>query len=195
MEEENGNRIIRINLLQVSMTLGTYLGVYLILAYAFIALTVKHTVMSLVALPLMLGIPVVAYLLVKRFRDQSQAPYFPFPISWIISILTFVFATALSCMVVYLYLRYVDKGTIATNMMSVLDAYTRSTQASISAMTDPEEIAQYTKALEMMRQNITMVCSLTPSGFTKQLISSSLMWGNILSVIIALITAKRIRIN
>ena len=195
MEQENGNRVIRINLLQVSMTLGTYLGIYIVLAYAFIALTVNHTMLSLVAFPLLLGIPVVAYMLVKRFRDQSQAPFFPFPISWIITILTFVFATALSCMAVYLYLRFVDKGAIASNIMSVLDAYTKSTQASISAMTDPVQVEQYTKALEMMRQNITMVCSLTPSGFTKQLISSSLMWGNIISIIIALITAKRIRIN
>ena len=195
MEQENGNRVIRINLLQVSMTLGTYLGIYIVLAYAFIALTVNHTMLSLVAFPLLLGIPVVAYMLVKRFRDQSQAPFFPFPISWIITILTFVFATALSCMAVYLYLRFVDKGAIASNIMSVLDAYTKSTQTSISAMTDPVQVEQYTKALEMMRQNITMVCSLTPSGFTKQLISSSLMWGNIISIIIALITAKRIRIN
>ena len=195
MEQENGNRVIRINLLQVSMTLGTYLGIYIVLAYAFIALTVNHTMLSLVAFPLLLGIPVVAYMLVKRFRDQSQAPFFPFPISWIITILTFVFATALSCMAVYLYLRFVDKGAIASNIMSVLDAYTKSSQTSISAMTDPVQVEQYTKALEMMRQNITMVCSLTPSGFTKQLISSSLMWGNIISIIIALITAKRIRIN
>ena len=177
------------------MTLGTYLGIYIVLAYAFIALTVNHTMLSLVAFPLLLGIPVVAYMLVKRFRDQSQAPFFPFPISWIITILTFVFATALSCMAVYLYLRFVDKGAIASNIMSVLDAYTKSSQTSISAMTDPVQVEQYTKALEMMRQNITMVCSLTPSGFTKQLISSSLMWGNIISIIIALITAKRIRIN
>ena len=106
MEEQEGNRIIRINILQASMTLGTYLGLYIILAYWITALTVSHVTLSLLALPLMIGIPVVAFFLIRRFRDSTKAPFFPFPVSWMLSILTFLFATVLSCMAAYLYLRF-----------------------------------------------------------------------------------------
>ena len=110
MEEQNERKIIQINILQTSMTLGTYLGVYMILVYAFMALSVRYTALTLISMPLMLGIPVIAFFLIKRFRDANCMPFFPFPISWMLTILMFLFATMLSCMAAYLYLRFIDKG-------------------------------------------------------------------------------------
>ena len=121
MEEQNEPKIIRINILQTSMTLGTYLGAYIILAYLVTLLTVKFPALSLLAVPLFIGIPVVAFFLIRRFRDSTQAPFFPFPISWMISILTFLFATVLSCMVAYLYLRFIDNGALASGLMARME--------------------------------------------------------------------------
>ena len=90
MEEQRENKVIKINLMQVSMTLGTYLGLYITLVYAITALSVKYIALSLFAVSLMLGIPVIAFFLIKRFRDANCKPFFPFPVSWIISILTFL---------------------------------------------------------------------------------------------------------
>lgn len=195
MEEQEGRQIIKIDMLQVSMTLGTYLGIYIILVYAITALTVKFSALSLIALPLMLGIPVVAFFLVKRFRDQSNIPYFPFPVSWMITLLTFLFATVLSCMAVYLYLRFIDHGAFSAGLMAWMEVMMQSSEDVIGNMTDPAQVEQYNKMMELLRQSVTWFCSLPASGVAKQLIQTSLLWGNILSLIIALITAKRIRLR
>ena len=195
MEEQEEKKVIRINLLQVSMTLGTNLGLYIILVYAVTAMTVRFSVLSLLALPLMLGIPVVAFFLVKRYRDKNNIPFFPFPISWIITLLTFLFATVLSCMAVYLYLRFIDHGAFATGLMAWMETVIQSTETVTATMTNHAQIEQYNNTIELLRQSVTWFCSLPASGVTKQLIQASLMWGNILSLIIALITAKRIRLE
>ena len=195
MEEQGEQKIIRINILQTSMTLGTYLGAYIILAYLAMVLTVKYAAISLIAVPLMIGIPVVAYFLIRRFRDSIKAPFFPFPVSWMLSILTFLFATVLSCMVAYLYLRYIDNGALAAGLTARMDMMLQSSQAMTATMTDPAQVEQYNKTMELMQQTITWFCSLPASAVTKQLIQSSLMWGNIISLIIGIITAKRIKLQ
>ena len=195
MEEPEGKKIIQINILQTSMTLGTYLGVYIILTYFVTALTVNYAALSLLAIPLMLGIPVVAFFLIRRFRDSIKAPFFPFPVSWMLSILTFLFATVLSCMAAYLYLRYIDHGALAAGLTARMDMMMQSSEAVTAAMTDPAQVEQYNQTMELMQQTISWYCSLPASAMTKQLIQASLMWGNIISLIIGLITAKRIKIN
>ena len=195
MEEQNGNKVIRINLLQAAMTLGTWLGIYIILVYFLTAMSVKYTALTLMTMPLMLGIPVIAFFLIKRFRDANCKPFFPFPVSWILSILMFLFATMLSCMAAYLYLRYVDHGAFAAGIMERMEIILRAEESATSALTDPAQIEQYKSTMELFRQTVTWLCSLGPSAMTKQLIQTSLMWGNIMSLIIALITAKRIKLK
>lgn len=195
MEEQNEPKIIRINILQTSMTLGTYLGAYMILAYLAIMLTIRHTMLSLLSIPLLFGIPVVAFFLIRRFRDSTQAPFFPFPVSWMLSILTFLFATVLSCMVAYLYLRFLDHGALAAGLTALMDSMKQSSDAVTAAMTDPAQVEQYNKTMELMQQTIAWYSSLPASAMTKQLIQSSLMWGNIISLIIGLLTAKRIKLQ
>ena len=195
MEEQEGYKIVRINILQTSMTLGTYLGAYIILAYLVSVLTVKYTALSLLAIPLFIGIPFVAFFLIRRFRDSTQAPFFPFPVSWILSILTFLFATVLSCMVAYLYLRFIDNGALAAGLTARMNEIMQSSQTMTATMTDPAQVEQYNKTMELMQQTIAWFCSLPASAMTKQLIQSSLMWGNIISLIIGLLTAKRIKLQ
>lgn len=193
MDEQGLPKAIMIPLFQVAMTLGTYLGGYILLAYIATALSVKYSAFSFIAMPLFLCIPVVAFILVKRYRDQNCKPFFPFPISWMISILMFLFATVLSCMMVYLYLRFIDHGALAAGIMARMELLMQSSDQEIAKLTDPAQIEQMKSVMDLMRQSITWFCSLPASGVTKQLIQSSLFWGNILSLIIALFTAKRLR--
>jgi hypothetical protein len=158
-------------------------------------MTIKYAALSLLALPLVIGIPVVAFFLIRRFRDSTQAPFFPFPISWMISILTFLFATVLSCMVAYLYLRFIDNGALASGLMARMEEMMAQSDSITSAFTDPTQIEQYNRTMELFRQSVTWFCSLPASGVAKQLIQTSLVWGNILSLLIGLLTAKRIRLK
>ena len=194
-DDRKDNKIIRINVLQVAMNLGTALGVYLIVFYLLLALAVKHAGLTLLALPMMLGIPVFAWYLIRRYRDSTNVPFFPFPVSWMLSILTFLFATALSCMAAYLYLRFLDHGELAQALMENLSVVMSAQDAAAQQLTDPAQIEQYKQSMDMINQSLTWFCQLPASGKTKYLIQSSLMWGNILSLIIAIITAKRIRLK
>ena len=195
MEEQEGNNIIRINILQTSMTLGTYLGAYIIMVYFALLLTIRYSILSLLSLPMMVGIPIVAFFLIRRFRDSTQVPFFPFPVSWMLSILTFLFATVLSCMVAYLYLRFLDHGALAASLTALMDSMKQSSEVFTATITDPAQIEQYNKTMELMQQTIAWYSSLPASAMTKQLIQSSLMWGNIISLIIGLLTAKRIKLQ
>ena len=195
MDQQNEPKIIRINILQTSMTLGTYLGAYIILAYLVTLLTVKYPALSLLAVPLFIGIPVVAFFLIRRFRDSTQVPFFPFPVSWMLSILTFLFATVLSCMAAYLYLRFIDNGAFAAGLMERMDMIMLASGSAAQEFTDPAQAEQYNSTMELLKQTITWFCSLPASGMTKQLVQTSLMWGNILSLVIAIITTKRIRLK
>ena len=177
------------------MTLGTYLGAYITLVYALMALSIKYAAISLITIPLTLGIPVIAFFLIKRFRDTNCKPFFPFPVSWMISILTFLFATMLSCMAAYLYLRFLDNGAFAAGIMERMNELLLAQESLTSTMSDPAQIQEYNATMDLFKQTITWFCSLSPSAVTKYIIQSSLMWGNILSLIIAIITAKRIKIN
>lgn len=196
MEEPEGKTVVRINILQTSMTLGTYLGAYKVLVYLTLALTIVHsTALSLLSIPLMLGVPVMAFFLIYRFRNSTKSPFFPFPVSWMLSILMFLFATVLSCVIAYLYLQYIDNGALASGIMKVTEE-TVSTLSSMSGtLTDPSQAEMYRNNIELFRQAADQFCSLSALGVAKQLIQTSLMWGIIFALIIGLITAKRLRIN
>lgn len=197
MEENKNNetKIIRINLFQVSMTLGTYLGIYMILVYIMMGLSLKISALSLLSLPLFLGIPVIAFFLIKRFRDTNCKPFFPFPISWMITILTFLFASVLSCMMVYVYLRFLDNGAFSAGLMERMNMVVAAMDSATQSLTDTAQIEQMNSNIELFKSTITWYCSLSPSAMTKQLIQSSIFWNTILSVIIGLITSKRIRLQ
>lgn len=196
MEQKEEKTIIRINILQASMTLGTYLGVYIILVYIVFALAITRLMaLSLLSIPLMMGIPVIAYLLVRRFREANSMPFFPFPVSWMITILTFLFATMLSCSVAYLYLRFIDNGALSAGLLARWSEYMQASDSITQTLTDAAQIEQFKATMDTYDRYVNWLSSLPPSGLTKQLIQTSLVWGNILSLIIALIATKRIRIN
>lgn len=191
--QEGENKTTRINLMQTSMTLGTYLGIYVIVLYAVFALSLKFSALSILSLPLMIGVPFVAYFLQKRFRDRNSPEVFPFPVSWMIAILMFLFSTILSCMAAYLYLRFIDHGQIVAGMKNMMDAFTMSASQTTAGMTDPAQIEAFNTQMETIGKYVNWMCGLPASGLTKILVQASLTWGNILSLIIGIITTKRIK--
>lgn len=169
-------------LINVAMTLGTYLGLYQIAKYALIVLSLKSALFSLLLMAVIIGVPFFVYFLIKRYRNKHTEGYFPFAISWILTLTTIFFATILSVMVCYLYLRYIDHGalidSIIIQMQNMKEFY------SNSGITDPESVISQ---LDMI---IDLFKSMTIMELTKQLLSISLFWGNLISIAVALFTAK-----
>jgi hypothetical protein len=98
-------------------------------------------------------------------------------------------------MAAYMYLRFLDNGALAAGLTARMDLIMQSSQEATALMTDPAQLEQYNKTMELMQQTIAWYCSLPASAMTKQLIMSSLTWGNIISLIIGLLTAKRIKLQ
>lgn len=164
------------------MTLGTYLGLYQIAKYALIVLSLKSPIFSLLLMAVIIGVPFFIYFLIKRYRDKNTEGYFPFAVSWMLTLTTIFFATILSVMVCYLYLRYIDHGAffdlLITQFQKMKDFY------SISGIADSKAvISQIDIFLDLFK-------SMTIMELTKQLLSLSLFWGNIIAIAVALFTAK-----
>jgi len=195
MEPDNPKKeIFKINVMQVSMTMGTKLGLYIVLVYAMLMLSLRYQSLTMVALPLLAGIPVVAYFVVRRVRSKTRFPFFPFPLAWMLSLLMFIFATVLSGMVAYMYLRFIDHGALAQSIMAHVDLMNESGMKEISAITDPNLVQQYTETLDVLTQAARWFTGLSSSGIAKQLMQSTITWGNIISIIISLLLMKRIKL-
>lgn len=195
-EQEKSDKqptLIRINVFQSSMTLGSKLGAYMILTYAILFLSLYFDFMSLLALPAMVGIPFVAYFLLKKFRDSESPEFYPFPVSWMMSILTFLFAGVLSCMAVFVFLKFFKPAGLEQVMLSHIDQFTAVMQQAATGQTDQSRIDAMNGQIDSMVKTLKWICSLSASAFTKMLVQSSLTWGNIFSLIIGIIVAKRIK--
>lgn len=174
-------KIIKINVLQVTMTMGTWLGLYQTVKLLSVPLGVSNPGFSLLFPLLAIGSPFFAWYLIRRFRDRTTPKFFPFSMGWMITLLTYLFATMLSCMVAYLYLRYVDKGALFSQMSKMF--HDSSELLVASGMTQADASAQIARITEF-------IDSLTVVSAIKELISNSLFWGSICALVIAAVTAK-----
>jgi hypothetical protein len=169
-------------LINVAMTLGTYLGLYQIAKYALMVLTLNSPLFSLLLMAVMIGVPFFVYFLIKRYRNTQTEGYFPFAISWMLTLTTIFFATILSVMVFYLYLRFIDHGAFFESIISQLQ-----NSKEIYTNSGIEDAEAFSSQLDMF---IDFFKSMTIMEFTKQLLSISLFWGNLIAIAVALFTAK-----
>lgn len=178
-------KIVKINLLQTAMTLGTWLGLYQILKLVSMPLSLKYGSLGLLFFLLAIGVPFVAWKLIKKFRDETTPEFFPFSSAFLICLLMFVFATMLSGFAAYIYLHFIDKGWFFTELETQFTAAKDLLIASGMQGTDAAQFdaSQFDAATEMLQ-------SMTDIGATKQLLSTAMFWGNIFSLIIAGVTAR-----
>lgn len=180
----------RISISQTAMRLGLWLGLYQSVKLAMVPLATKSALAGIVFGLLAISVPFVAYRLIRKFRDDNTADFFPFISSWLITILMFLFATMISSVVAYLYMRYADNGSIQTFLIARMEE-----SRAVFAGTD--EAAGTNEMLAMADQTIDLFKAMNPLTTAKMLVSNSMFFGNIFSVVIALATAriKRLKIE
>ena len=178
---ETDNR--HIDITRAAMTLGLWLGLYQTIKLSLIPLSLKHPVFSLLFMAMAIGVPFIAWKLVRNFRDRQAGGVFPFIISWGLSIMTFLFATMISSVAAYTYLRYLDNGAVIAGLDRQME------EALAILATAPTNAAGTEDMIAEMRVFIDLLNSLTPLQATRQIIGVSLSWGNIFSLIIAISTS------
>ena len=174
----------RIDVLQTAMKLGLWLGLYQIVKLVLFPLALKFSILTPVFLVAALGVPFFAHRLVKRYRDSNGIDFFPFVTSWLITLLTFLFATMLAGIAVYIYLNYIDKGGLSDLIAAQMQ------EAGNTMMEAGGNSADTVNAVQSMNALVQALTAMTPLEQTKQIIASMLSWGNIFALIIAIITAR-----
>lgn len=172
-----------IDITRTAMTLGLWLGLYQTIKLSLIPLSLKYSVFSLLFLASAIGVPFIAWKLVRDFRDRQTDGVFPFIISWALSIMTFLFATMISSVAAYIYLRYLDNGAVVAGL-------TRQMEETMALLSTASTTAAGTEdMMAEMRVFLDLLSSMTPLQATRQIIGVSLSWGNIFSLIIAIFTS------
>lgn len=170
------------SLINIAMKLGTYLGFYQIVKYALIVLTLNNPLFSLLLMAAIIGVPFFIYFLIKRYRDKNTDGYFPFAISWMLTLATIFFATIFSVMGFYLYLRYIDQGSFFDSIITQVQ--------NTKVLYSTSEIADSESIISQLDMFLDLFKSMTIMELTKQLLSMSLFWGNLIAIVVALFTAK-----
>ncbi|MCQ2110306.1 MAG: DUF4199 domain-containing protein [Bacteroidaceae bacterium] len=185
---ENPEKIeIRFNILDAAMKLGLMLGIYQIAKLAILVVAVKgSTVASLVLVALSIGVPVFLWWLVKAYRDRNCRLLFPFPMAWLTSVLTCLFASVIAGVATFAYLQYLDGGAFAADLMAQIEGLK---QAALETATETEgagDVQQYVQQLEAMGK---LLAQMTPRQAVLQLFNNNLFWGNLFSVAVGLATS------
>ena len=174
-----GEQQTGISISQAAMKLGLILGLYQTVKLMLLVIGLNKSAFSLLSLIAAAGVPFVAYHLVKRFRDNFANDFFPFISAWILSMLTFFFATMIFSIAAYAYLNFADNGMLVNTIVEQMEA-----NKSLFTAEAPKEFN------DIFDQSLEMVRNMNPLQITKTLISSALLWGNIFSLIISIATAR-----
>lgn len=153
---------------------GLIFGVYLSVLFVMFVLSGKSFLTSLAGLVLLLGIPGVIFVFLRRC---FIAEFGKTTISglWMLGILIFIYASLICGVVTYVYLQYFDPSFIYNQAQAALDIY-RSV----------EEIKGTDLVIGMQRA-IEEKLLPTPIQFVFQMIWVTTFFGSLLSLLTALI--------
>jgi len=197
-QDRNPKRIlVNISIMDAAKYIGMYLGLYMLLVMALFVYSLKNQGGSLLLIPAMLGLPVLFWYLVKNYRDRNSSIFFPFSVAWLISLLSFLMASVILSVMAYLYLRYLDHGNLMEALSAQVEAMkvmmTQAAEAAQAAATGTDATdtaaatAQTIENIDAMMENLK---AMNMKQLAIQLFNSNLMWGNILSIVVAVITAR-----
>ncbi|WP_300811976.1 DUF4199 domain-containing protein [uncultured Bacteroides sp.] len=162
-----------------AMLLGTYMGVFWIMKFAFFPLGLNTPFLFLLFLGLTLCVPFMGYYYVKMFRDRICGGSISFLRAWAFTVLVYLFAAMLTAIAHYIYFRFIDQGFIISTYQTML--------ANVRA-SDLPGVETY---LEQLSEAIDLMGALTPTDITIQLLSQNVFYGSLLAIPTALFVMRR----
>lgn len=160
---------------------GFRFGIYLTALYAAMIFSANVAVLSIVTLALMVAVPAVVFLLLRRDRRR---PGWPDTISslWIDGLFTFLCGGLIASVMLLVYLRWIDPGYISANIDAAITTLQNSSEASQQQLADDLTTA------------IDNGLSLSPTAFAMSLLWLTVASGSVLSLVLAIII-KNLRIK
>lgn len=122
-----------LDIVKGAMQLGTYLGVYNIVKFFVMVAAPESNLNALLSNVLTLAVPVIAYRLMKRYRDSIEiTPKLNVTTMWTFGTLLFLFSAMLSGIVEYVYYEFLNPEFLSSQMTNAINLLT-NTELGISS--------------------------------------------------------------
>lgn len=153
---------------------GLKMGIYLSIMFVLQCMGASNQLLMTFGTIMMLCIPVVAYILLRKgFRNSGGRS--TFSAIWLHGILIFLCGSLIMATVIYIYLRFIDPGFLRNMLSSLIEVY--------SGIEDPSA-KQFTDMLTTIQaQNLLP----SPIQYAFTMIWTCGFLGSIISMILALI--------
>ncbi|MEG1573517.1 MAG: DUF4199 domain-containing protein [Bacteroidales bacterium] len=104
---------------QYAMEYGTYMGLFFIVKFFIMTYALRYSSANMLSTVMIIGIPVLAFYMIKWFRDKSGNV--TFARIWLFGIYMFFFASLLSGVMEYVYYRYMNPDYIQMQQQAIAD--------------------------------------------------------------------------
>lgn len=153
---------------------GLKMGIYLSMIFLFQSMGGNNLMLITFGTIMMLCIPVVAYILLRKGYRESRGMS-TFSAIWLHGILIFLCGSLILAMVIYIYLRYINPSFLSDTLSYLIDIYSNREDQDASQLTDMLTTIQ--------KQNLLP----TPIQYAFTMIWTCSFFGSLLSMILALI--------
>ena len=163
---------------EYAMRYGTAMGIFWACKFVLFPLGMSMPLLLIFFFILTLSVPILGYLLVRKYREQQCEGVLNFSKAYIFTIFMYMFASLFVAVIHYLYFRYMDNGMIVNTYQGMID------QMNAVATGDMKE------SLEQFRTALDVVSSLTPLEITLQLLTQNVFYCTILAIPTALLVMR-----
>lgn len=157
---------------------GFLLGLYFSALFFAMVYSMSVPVLSMVALALMAGVPVVIYLFLRRSYVADFGTT-RFSALWMQGIVTFFCGSLILALVSFVFMRWIEPGYIESTMRQVIEAY------------EGTGWPQGREAAEMLQRALDAGMVPRAIQVSMELLWSGVFTGSILSIIVSLIVQAR----
>ena len=175
----------RPTMMNSAMNFGVMLGGFYIVKFCLQMLGLYSVMASLLFLGLALVLPLFAFGLVLRYRDQFCGGSIRFSHAFFFSMLAMSFGALLASVAYYIYFAFIDGGSVVEACMQSLEQMKGIDFSSVEGV-NSDSLVLFN---DLMGQAAQQLQAMSPVDMTLYLLSNNVWWGVILSLPIALVVS------
>ena len=176
-------------MMHYAMNFGAVVGLYYIGKFCLFPLSLHSTLAALLFLGLTFMVPLLVYLLARRYRDQYCGGQLGFARAFIFSMYTMCFGSLLATVAYYVYFAYIDGGAMVGALVQSIEQL-QSVDLSALEGVDAGSMAQFDQYIELMQQTSQQLQAMTPIDITLGMLSNNVSWSIIISLPVALFVRR-----
>lgn len=161
------------------MRYGTGMGLLWAFKFMLFPIGLRIPFLQLLFIVLTLGVPVIGYVFVRRFRMHHCNNAIGFGHAFLFTAFMYLFASMLVAVVHYVYFRYIDGGFVFDTYQGLI------TQLKATAS------SELMPTVEQFQEAFNLLAGMTPLEMTFNLVWNNLFWGMLLALPTALLVMRK----